>query len=261
MSRRSTRDRSRQHEKTVQAEAFRDHELSRRKGLIFSVITLLFPLAFLILLELGLRAARYGGETPLFEAPEKLHGRYLVPGRRVAARYFPRAKSPPTPPVDAFLVKKPTHGMRIFVMGESAAAGFPYPANAALSNVVHDALQDVLPNDTIEVVNLGIAATNSYTIADLAPEVIAQHPDAILIYAGHNEYYGALGPLSGFDPKREQQHQIFPAIDLNVSPKWEFNFGVGVGLTRSTDHLIFKMIVGRRFTFGHKQAQPANPPD
>src|SRR6266852_5852017 len=30
------------------------------------------------------------------------------------------------------------------------------------------------------------------------------------------EYYGALGPLSGFDPKREQQHQIFPAIDLNV---------------------------------------------
>jgi hypothetical protein len=75
------------------------------------------------------------------------------------------------------------------------------------------------------------------------------------------EYYGALGPLSGFDSKRDQQHQIFPAIDLNVSPKWEFNFGVGVGLTRSTDHLIFKMIIGRRFTFGHKQPQPATPPD
>ena len=64
---------------------------------------------------------------------------------------------------------------------------------------------------------------------------------------GGIEYYGALGPLSGFDPKREQQHQIFPAIDLNVSPKWEFNFGVGIGLTRSTDHLILKMIIGRRF--------------
>ena len=61
------------------------------------------------------------------------------------------------------------------------------------------------------------------------------------------EYYGSLGPLSGFDPKREQQHQIFPAIDLNVSPKWEFNFGVGIGLTRSTDHLILKMLIGRRF--------------
>jgi hypothetical protein len=69
------------------------------------------------------------------------------------------------------------------------------------------------------------------------------------------EYYGALGPLSGFDPAPEQQHQIFPAIDLNVSPKWEFNFGVGIGLTRSTDHLILKMIIGRRFTFGQKGAK------
>ena len=72
---------------------------------------------------------------------------------------------------------------------------------------------------------------------------------------GGIEYYGALGPLSGFDPKREQQHQIFPAIDLNVSPKWEFNFGVGIGMTRSTDHLILKMIIGRRFMFGRKRGQ------
>ena len=145
------------------------------------------------MLELGLRAGHYGGDTPLFEAPEKLHGLYLVPGRRVGARYFPRAKSTPSPPADVFLRQKPAHGLRIFVMGESAAAGFPYPANAAFSNVVRDALQDVLPADTVEVVNLGIAATNSYTITDLAREVIAQSPDAILIYGGHNEYYGALG--------------------------------------------------------------------
>ena len=73
------------------------------------------------------------------------------------------------------------------------------------------------------------------------------------------EYYGGLGPLSGFDPKRDQQHQIFPAIDLNVSPKWEFNFGVGIGMTRSTDHLIFKMIIGKRFEFGKKK--PQTPPE
>src|SRR5438105_13299359 len=72
------------------------------------------------------------------------------------------------------------------------------------------------------------------------------------------EYYCALGPLSGFDPKREQQHQIFPAIDLNVSPKWEFNFGVGIAMTRSTDHLIFKMIIVSRFTFGRDQRRSGN---
>ena len=71
--------------------------------------------------------------------------------------------------------------------------------------------------------------------------------------AGGFEYYGAFGPATEFDPARGQQHQFFPSIDLNVSPKWEFNFGVGVGVTASTDHLIVKGIIGRRFSWGHEQ--------
>jgi hypothetical protein len=63
------------------------------------------------------------------------------------------------------------------------------------------------------------------------------------------EYYGSLGPITGFDPVQNQQQQIVPAVDLNLSPDWEFNFGVGVGVTRSTDHLLVKMIIGRRFNF------------
>jgi len=66
---------------------------------------------------------------------------------------------------------------------------------------------------------------------------------------GGIEYYGSLGPVDGFDPVAEQQQQIFPTIDLNLSPKWEINFGVGVGVTRSTDHLIAKSIIGYRFDF------------
>jgi len=61
------------------------------------------------------------------------------------------------------------------------------------------------------------------------------------------EYYGAVGPVTGFDPLQQQQEQIFAVTDLNVSPKWEFNFGVGVGLTGGTDHILVKMILGRRF--------------
>ncbi len=60
------------------------------------------------------------------------------------------------------------------------------------------------------------------------------------------EYYGSLGPVGNFDPLYEQEQQIVPAVDLNVSPNWEFNFGVGVGVTRGTDHLLIKMILGRR---------------
>lgn len=64
---------------------------------------------------------------------------------------------------------------------------------------------------------------------------------------GGFEYYGVVGPFGSFFPTREQEHQFFPDIDLNLSPNWEFNFGVGVGATASTDHLIIKAIVGYRF--------------
>jgi hypothetical protein len=63
------------------------------------------------------------------------------------------------------------------------------------------------------------------------------------------EYYGGLGPVSAFDPLRQQQHLIFPVIDLNLGPKWEFNAGVGFGLTPATDGVILKLILGYRFDF------------
>lgn len=66
---------------------------------------------------------------------------------------------------------------------------------------------------------------------------------------GGLEYYGSVGPVTGFDPVAEQQQQIFPTVDLNLSPKWEINLGLGVGVTRSTDHMIAKMILGYRFDF------------
>jgi hypothetical protein len=64
---------------------------------------------------------------------------------------------------------------------------------------------------------------------------------------GGLEYYGSLGPVTNIDPISDQQQQILPAIDLNLSPKWEINFGVGVGVTRGTDHLLVKSIIGYRF--------------
>ena len=67
--------------------------------------------------------------------------------------------------------------------------------------------------------------------------------------AGGLEYYGSTGPATDFLPIHQQQHQIFPAIDLNLAPQWEINFGLGVGLTGSTDHLILKGIIGYRFNF------------
>lgn len=74
--------------------------------------------------------------------------------------------------------------------------------------------------------------------------------DFTKVVSGGIEYYADYGRLGSFDSLHEQQQQIFAVTDLNVSPKWELNFGVGVGPTAATDHLIFKAIVGRHFTWG-----------
>jgi hypothetical protein len=71
--------------------------------------------------------------------------------------------------------------------------------------------------------------------------------------AGGLEYYAAYGPITDFERFREQQQQIMPAIDIDFGPQWEFNFGVGVGLTGATDHLLVKCIVGRRFDWSRRK--------
>jgi tetratricopeptide (TPR) repeat protein len=168
-------------------------QLTPARRALFITITVLFPFILLGLLEVSLRLGHYGRNTSLFEPAADLPGNYLQAGHEVAARFFPNEQFPPSPPNDVFLAQKPAHSFRIFALGESSAAGFPYPPNAMFSREVADALRDVLPSDTVEVVNLGIAATNSYAIVDFTGEIIDQHPDAVMIYAGHNEYYGALG--------------------------------------------------------------------
>jgi hypothetical protein len=75
--------------------------------------------------------------------------------------------------------------------------------------------------------------------------------------AGGLEYYGSLGPITGFLPVSQQQQQIVPAIDLDLGPEWEFNAGIGVGLTGATDHLIVKCILGRRFSWGERKHHPS----
>jgi hypothetical protein len=68
--------------------------------------------------------------------------------------------------------------------------------------------------------------------------------------SGGFEYYADYGRLGSLDTLHDQQQQLFLVTDLNVSPVWEINVGVGVGATAGTDHLIVKGILGRRFSWG-----------
>jgi hypothetical protein len=75
---------------------------------------------------------------------------------------------------------------------------------------------------------------------------------------GAIEYYADYGDLRHPYPLHKQQQQVFPCINLNVSPRWEINFGVGVGATAATDHWIVKGILGRRFDWPSKKVGPGH---
>jgi hypothetical protein len=77
--------------------------------------------------------------------------------------------------------------------------------------------------------------------------------------AGGLEYYADYGSITRIASLHDQQQQFFPAIDLNVSPDWEINFGVGIGPTAATDHWIVKAIVGRHFNWGRQNRNSKSP--
>ena len=60
------------------------------------------------------------------------------------------------------------------------------------------------------------------------------------------EYYGGMGPIHGFAPRAEQEHQLFGVVNLDMGTDWEFNAGYGVGLTAPTEKRMVKVILGRR---------------
>ncbi len=181
---------------TADVQAYIDEiktPLPLKKKIAFYTITFSIPVLFFVILEIILRSTNYLGNTDLFIDPKIPTDEYLIPNPNFAARYFFYTNVIPNPSIDVFLAHKPKNGYRVFAMGGSSAAGYPYGFNGTYSRVVNDVLQDAMPDKTVEVVNVGISAINSYTLYDQVDEILQHQPDAIMIYAGHNEFYGALG--------------------------------------------------------------------
>lgn len=172
---------------------------------LFRTIALTIPLLFFVFLEIALRIAGFGQSYPVF-IQNPANPDYILPRPDLLQRYFAEDAQPPAVTMEAnFLLKaKPDNGLRIFVQGGSSAAGFPYGLGASLAGMLDKRLKQTFPTRTVEVVNTAMAAVNSYTLLDIAEEIIQQQPDAVLIYAGHNEFLGILGVGSNYTAANSQ---------------------------------------------------------
>jgi tetratricopeptide (TPR) repeat protein len=166
--------------------------ISKPKAFIFRILLILIPFFVLIIFEGPLRLFGYGENLELFVTLEKNQA-YWITNPNVGRRYFQQKDFLPATSYDAFRKQKPEDGYRIFVLGGSTTAGFPYFNNGSFPRMLKTRLQDRYSELHIEMVNLAMPAVNSYTLLDFADELVRYSPDAVLIYAGHNEFYGAFG--------------------------------------------------------------------
>ena len=151
------------------------------------------PFILLMLLEGGLRFFDYGERFDIL-IPFKSDARYLAVNPALGQRYFPASQvTPEVALTDAILKEKAAGSYRIFVLGGSTAAGYPYQYNGSFPSILKLILSAHYPNKQIEVMNLAMPAVSSYTVREIALNLAEYEPDMYLIYAGHNEFYGGLG--------------------------------------------------------------------
>jgi len=168
-----------------------DVRRSTLRRVAFGLVAASLPIALLIAAEFAARAAGVGDEDQeeFISIPGQPEYRGFNPA--YARRYF-HGFVPSVAP-DVFLADKPERTLRIFALGGSSTAGYPYMPYTSFPAQLRRKLDARFFDVRVEVVNLGMTAVNSYTLWDIRNAVLQQEPDAILIYAGHNEYYGALG--------------------------------------------------------------------
>ncbi len=158
----------------------------------FKVFAAVLPFLLLALIELVLRAFHYGHDTSLFiRYPDNTD--YWVMNKYASERYFSDTSNATMGSIEPFKVEKAANTMRIFVLGESTTAGYPYFHNGSFHRWLQYRLMHTYPDKNFEIINVSLTAVNSYTVLDFGKQVVNYQPDAVLIYTGHNEYYGALG--------------------------------------------------------------------
>lgn len=163
--------------------------ISTSRKVLFSIVVLLSPVLFVLLIEGGVRLLI---QTPLVDDPFLNIGSVpsffktkTIDGKehQVVTRDAAYGRSG-----IHFSTRKEPGSIRIFCMGESASAGWPHPRTETYSAYLQQALDNAFPGKKVEVINLGAHAYASYRIRFIFDMVKDFDPDAFILYIGNNEF-------------------------------------------------------------------------
>ena len=169
-----------------------------RMCLYRGIALIIIPLCFLLAAEGALRLFHYGYQTD-FTVPGKDLGREVYyPNPKFTGFFFSPSLAQTSLPFSIPAAKLP-HTYRIFVLGSSAAAGFPEYA-FSFSRILEVILQDQFPQVHFEVINVSNVGINSHVIYQIARGVSKYKGDLFILYLGHNEVIGPFGPATVLRP-------------------------------------------------------------
>jgi len=166
--------------------------MGKRKEIYFKAAALALPLVFLCFIEILLRLFNYGFDPSLFIKDPDQQG-YMMMNPTASYKFFSTSANATQGNRERFSILNAKNTFRIFVIGESTTAGYPYMHNGSFHRWLQYRLMHQYPNLNFEVINVSLTAVNSYTVLDFAKQIVNYEPDLVLVYTGHNEYYGALG--------------------------------------------------------------------
>lgn len=173
------------------ANAGKRRKVSRRVW-CFRIMAILFPFFALFLTESILRWSEVGIDSSLVlpsdrDPEQKVH--FLNP--RVDVAYCSIDLRGPEP--RGFEMPRPAESMRVLVVGASTVQGYPYPSELAFPKQLELLLEHQFPAQDIEILNAGIIGLSTTPLVDLVSQAAQSDPSLIVLYAGHNEFYGVGG--------------------------------------------------------------------
>lgn len=163
------------------------------KHLTFTIITaVVIPLLFFVLLEVILIALGVGTHYRYFNTINIDGKSYYQENPDFADQFYPPSLN--VGPLQNTFAKEPTDDrLRVFVLGGSAAMGFPHK-NHGVDRLLAAQLNALFPDKEVEVINTAMTSVNSHVVYQVAETLPRNSADVAVILMGNNEVVGPYGP-------------------------------------------------------------------
>src|SRR6266545_2387681 len=204
-----------------------------------------------VLLEIGLRILGYGYDGRFFVPLPG--GPFHTANQRFGRRFFPPQLAR-TPAPERFLQPKPAGTYRIFILGESAAMGFPEPG-FSFGRHLEMMLRRMYPARRFEAIQASMTAINSHAILPIARDCLAFQPDLFIAYVGNNEVVGPYGAGTVFTRQAGSLALVRASVWLSATRTGQMLAGLARRRDQPPDWRGMEMFLGQSVPFDDPRLQ------